>query len=240
MLTIDLGDGKGGLHLLAPFKVLIVMCYPAPGMHKQREQMLGCIQRETGLCRPRRRPLTAAAFGDAVRSAAPKGMVAGSMLLYMLQLRGNGEPADVSMAFNYVVAQFPPWKQPEGDSRWPNDIALRRPPRSRQNVFAVSRDYRSVAHLWAAALHGLQHDRPDIWPDSHSHLPTFLSYAETFLEMGVGLPAPYRRGRFFLLRREAWRFDLAPMLRQLRALPLPAMTDPGQSWSVTSNFGVTP
>ena len=26
--------------------------------------------------------------------------------------------------------------------------------------------YRSVAHLWAAALHGQQHDREDIWPGS--------------------------------------------------------------------------
>ena len=119
MLTMDLGDGKGGLHPLAPFKVLIVMCYPAPGMHKQREQMLGCIQRETAIVPTPSTPADICCLWRCC-GATLKGMVAGSMLLYMLQLRGNGKAADVGTALNYVITQLPLWKQPEGDSGWPD------------------------------------------------------------------------------------------------------------------------
>jgi hypothetical protein len=68
--------------------------------------------------------------------------------------------------------------------------------------------YRSVAHLWAALIHGGQHERKDIWPDSVATLPIFLSYADAILEIASRLPNPHRDRRFVLTPSEVWSFEL--------------------------------
>ena len=55
------------------------------------------------------------------------------------------------------------------------------------------REFRPVAHLWAAMLHGQQNDRADIHPGSIGTLPKFLAYADAFLERGCALPRPEKR-----------------------------------------------
>jgi hypothetical protein len=83
--------------------------------------------------------------------------------------------------------------------------------------------YRSVAHLWAAMIHGLQHDRSDIWPLPPGSLPNFLAYADCFLELGCALPSPDRKRRYAMTRSEAWTFSIPACMRQptqLEALPL--------------------
>ena len=53
MPRFDLRQDDGTLHPLAPFKVLAVMCHPIDRI--RREKMLGTIEKETGVARPRRR-----------------------------------------------------------------------------------------------------------------------------------------------------------------------------------------
>ena len=68
--------------------------------------------------------------------------------------------------------------------------------------------YRSAAHLWAAMLHGQQHNRQDIWPGSPESLPTFIGYAEGILDLACRIPSLARGRRFAMRRSEAWRFTI--------------------------------
>jgi len=75
-------------------------------------------------------------------------------------------------------------------------------------MLSAYKEYRRVAHLWAAALHGQQHDRKDIWPGATRTLPTFLAYAEAILDLACRLPSFVPGRRFAMSRRESWRFTL--------------------------------
>jgi len=77
-----------------------------------------------------------------------------------------------------------------------------------------------VAHLWAAALHGQQHDREDIWPGSTSTLPTFLAYAEAILGLACRLRAFVPGRRFTMSRSTSWRFTV-PELQPVALTVLP-------------------
>lgn len=83
MPHFDLHQDEGTLDPLASFKVLAVMCHPTNRV--QREKMLGNIQKETGESKPRRRPLTSEGFLSEVRRADRKAIVAGALLLTLLQ-----------------------------------------------------------------------------------------------------------------------------------------------------------
>jgi hypothetical protein len=90
-------------------------------------------------------------------------------------------------------------------------------------MLAAYEEYRSVAHLWAALIHGGQQEREDIWPGSVATLPIFLAYADALLDIASRLPSPHRDRRFVLTPSEIWRFILPQKLvahRKLGALPL--------------------
>ena len=69
MPRFDLRQDEGTLDPLAIFKVLAVMCHPNDRI--QREKMLGIIEKETGVARPRRHPVTAEAFMQEVPTYFP-------------------------------------------------------------------------------------------------------------------------------------------------------------------------
>ena len=82
-------------------------------------------------------------------------------------------------------------------------------------------EFRSVAHFWAALLHGQQHDREDIWPGAPETLPTFLAYAEAILELACALPSFAGNRRFAVNRAEAWSFIMPEQIGPAQLLPLP-------------------
>ncbi len=220
MPSFDLRDRNGELDALAPFKVLAVMSHPFDRV--ERERMLGLIQGETGVGRKRRQGTIPKAFMEDVGFASSHIAPAGALLLTLLQLHGNGERATLNRAIPLVAAQLPQWQQPDG--QWSTRPPLDHIPRSRRKLLAAFRTNRPVAHLWAALIHGQQHDRADIWPGSRETLPTFLSYATAFADMGCDLPWPGRDRRFTLERAEVWSFVLPEALERIsriEALPLP-------------------
>ena len=83
--------------------------------------------------------------------------------------------------------------------------------------------FRTVAHLWAAVLHGQQHGRTDIWPGTLETLPAFLGYADCILQMATLLPPTKREGPLGILCSKAWTFAIPPNLVtpvSLESLPL--------------------
>ncbi len=190
---------------LAPFQVLAVMCHPNSPL--SRERMLADIQRGTGQGKPRRRPFSSEEFRAEVRRLSPRASVAGGLLLTMIQLDANGYRGSLNQALPLVAALLPKWQQPEG-RRWSKDCHVGHRPRDRQNMLSAYREYVSVAHLWAAALHGQQHDREDIWPGSTLTLPIFLAYAEAILDSAGRLRSFVPGRRFAMSRSASWRFTV--------------------------------
>ena len=218
MPRFDLRSDRETLDPLAPFKVLPVMCHPKDPI--ERERMLGLIQRETGMAQPRRTPLTAEQFVPHVNRSWRRAAVAGHLLLTMLQLRHNGYRGSLNEAMSLVAAIFPEWRQHQGPE-YSKDDHLKYRPRSRRKMLEAYRQFRSVAHLVAAMVHGDQHDRKDIWPGSLKTLPTFLAYADCILDMACNLPSLARDRRFAINRSEAWVFTIPEML--IRTVPLVAL-----------------
>lgn len=222
MPRMDLRHDDVTLNSVAPFKVLALMCHPNPWELVKRERMLGHIVATSGTGRPRRRPLTSEDFSAEVRISSLWGSVAGAMLLTLLQLHGNHLPASLNRAIPIVRSQLPKWTMRSGAS-WPNDSFARQWPRSSRKMLEAFSHYRAAAHLWAALIHGMQHNRTDIWPGSCQQLPIFLDYAECLLKMAAQQPAPYRRGKYLIGRNEAWTFRRPKGLikeRLLIAMPL--------------------
>jgi hypothetical protein len=219
MPHFDLRQDDGTLDPLADFKVLTVMCHPNNRI--RRERMLGAIQKETGVARPRREPVTAEAFMQEVRLTSRRAAVAGSLLLTMLQLHDSGRRASLNQAIPLVTALLPKWQQPQSPY-WSKICHFEHRPHSKTNMLQAGNEFRSVAHFWGALLHGQQHDRQDIWPGALETLPTFLAYAETILALACGLPSFAGNRRFVVTRSEAWSFivpqGIAPPV--LSALPL--------------------
>jgi hypothetical protein len=148
---------------------------------------------------------------------------AGHVLLTQLQLSSNGYKYDLNRTIALVSNPLPQWDQP-ASSLWSREGHIGHLPRSRRKILAAITEYHSVAHLWAAMIHGLQNHRRDIWPGDNATLPLFLAVACRFLELAGTLPTPDRRKRGFLMSQaEAWRFSIPPNLERFAdqvALPL--------------------
>ena len=219
MPRFDLRQNDGTLDPLASFKVLAVMCHP--NHLTQREKMLGSIQKETGVGRSRRRPITREAFMMEVRRTDKRAAVAGGLLLTMLQLHHNGYRASLNRAIPLVAPLLPKWQQPQAPY-WSKTCHLEHRPHSKASMLQAFNQFQSVAHLWATLLYGQQHDRPDIWPGSLQTLPTFLAYADRILDMASSLPSFARARRSTISHSKAWSFTI-PQRRKpvtLGALPL--------------------
>ncbi len=219
MPRFDLRHDHETFQRLAPFQVLAVMCCPTDRI--RRERMVGHIQAATGTGVPRRRPFSGDEFRSEVRLSSRKAVVAGGLLVTRLQLHHNGYRFSLDRAMPLVRALLPEWQQPYGGS-WPADISTRQWPHSRRKMLCAYDEFRSVAHLWAALIHG-SHERQDIWPESVQTLPTLLWYAEAILEMASPLPTPRRDPHFALTRSETWTFVIPQKLivhKTLEALPL--------------------
>src|SRR6266511_2930690 len=186
MPLYDLRQKDRTLSPMAPFKVLAVMCQPNDRV--TRERMLGNVQQETGAGQPRRRPLSSEEFMAEVRRISPRAAVAGGLLLTMAQLHANGYRTSLNQAVPLVDVLLPKWQQPV-IPYWSKDCHVGHHPHDRENMLSAYKEYRRVAHLWAAALHGQQHDRKDIWPGATRTLPTFLAYAEAILDLACRLPS---------------------------------------------------
>jgi hypothetical protein len=218
MPRFDLREDDGTLDPLAPFKVLTVMCHPNDPI--QREKMLGGIQKETEEGKPRRHSLKSEEFIDDVWRVDNRAAIGGGLLLTMIQLRSNGFRASLNQAISLVARLLPKWTQPEGPY-WSNDCHVDHHPRSRAKMLQAYDGYRSVAHLWAALIHGQQHDRQDIWPGSLQGLPNFVAYAEAILNLACRLPSFVHGQRFAMSPSTAWRFTIPNLQRiTLAALPL--------------------
>jgi hypothetical protein len=217
MPRFDLRKDQSNLDPLAPFKVLAVMCRPADLI--ERERMLAAVQSETNEGRPRRTAVSNDEFFATVRLTSARAKVAGGLLLTQLQLQEAGRSSSLNSALPLVSGLLPEWRQ-ETAPIWSKDDYIGHLPRSRRKMLEACIQFRSVAHLWAALLHGLQHQRDDIWPGSRETLPAFLSYADCFREMALRLPA-HRAGQRSAV--EPWTFIVPERLRQavrLEALPL--------------------
>jgi hypothetical protein len=205
MPHFDLRNKNGKIDSLAPFKVLAVMCHPTNRL--RRERMLAHVQKETGQGQPRRRPLSSEEFKAEVRRITRRASVAGGLLLTMIQLHANGYRGSLNQALPLVAALLPKWQQP-GGPYWSKDCHVGHHPHDRENMLSAYNENRSVAHLWAAALHGQQHDRQDIWPGSTHTLPTFLAYAEAILDLACRLPSFVPGCRFAMSQPASWRFTV--------------------------------
>jgi hypothetical protein len=218
MPRFDLRQDDGVLDPLATFKVLAVMCHPND--RTKREKMLGSIQKETGVARPRRRPVTAEAFMQEVRLTSRRAAVAGSLLLTMLQLHHSGRRPSLNQAILLVTALLPEWQQPQSPY-WSEICHFEHRPRSKTTMLQAYNQFRTVAHFWGALLHGQEHDRQDIWPGSPQTLPTFLSYAEAILELACALPSFANDRRPAHTCSEAWSFIFPGQIESPTLLGLP-------------------
>lgn len=220
MPRFNLLQDDGTLEPLAPFKVLAVMCHP--NSLKRREEMLALLHSKTGHGRPRRSSLTEDAFQREVKLTSPRGVVAGSILLTRLQLHQKNLKYSLNQALPLVSALLPKWEQPTGCD-WSSDAHVGHHPHNLRKMRQTYNQFRSVAHLWAALIHGGQHSKEDICPGSLETLPTFLSYANCFLDMDCALPIPANERRYSGTRSKAWGFTIPKGLSKtvtLEAFPL--------------------
>ena len=148
MPRFDLRQDEGTLDPLAIFKVLAVMCHPNDRI--QREKMLGIIEKETGVARPRRHPVTAEAFMQEIPLTFRRAAVAGSLLLTMLQLHHSGRRASLNQAIPLVIPLLPEWQQPQSPY-WSEICHFEHRPRSKTTMLQAYNQFRTVAHFWARA-----------------------------------------------------------------------------------------
>ena len=220
MPVLSIRAASGDLHPLAAFKVLALMCHPTKARGRQR--MLSTIQHETGVGMPRAATLTDDEFGRELRLHVNRGLVAGALLMTSIQLDASGRRASLNNAIPLVSILLDKWTQSEGPF-WSPDCHVGHKPRSRRNMLDAFDEFLSVAHLWAALLHGGQQEREDIWPGAPETLPVFLAYAGSFMQMGQRVKWGGRDRRFLLPPRAMWTVALPEELREerpLQALPL--------------------
>ena len=225
MRQFDLRKKNEVLDPLAPFKVLSLMCHPRD--LQARERMMGLILQGIGE-KPRRSPESGDEFISSVQRGAHKGLVAGSILLTRLQLQLLGYPHFTLSAATPLTRAHLSFERPRNFEKRNWDASTREAPVSASGMRAAYELFLPVAHLWAAWLHGLQHNRSDIFPGSNECLPTFLAFANCILRLACALPAPNRKQRFALTSREAWTIILPEHLRlekELRPLALPPILE---------------
>ncbi len=172
MPSFDLKDQSGRLHPLAPFKVLAVMCQPTD--RKMRERMLAPVQRETGTQTPRAAGLSQDQFMREVQLRGNRAGLAGGLLLTLLQLRENGFRHSLNRAIPLITPLLERWDQPIAPE-WSPDSHVAHRPHSRRKVLGAFKEFLSVAHLWAALIHGAstsdQTSGPGPTKPSHASLP---------------------------------------------------------------------
>ena len=140
----------------------------------------------------------------------------------LLQLQENGFRHSLNRAIPLITPLLDKWEQPVAPI-WTADSHVTHRPHSRRKVLCAFNDFLSVAHNWAALIHGGQHRRADIWPGSNETLPRFLGYVEAFARNGSHLKWPGRDRRYALDTRKIWKFYIPEHLREtcnLQALPL--------------------
>ena len=134
MPTFDLRDQSGGLHPLAPFKVLAVMCHPTD--RKMRERMLAPVQRETGTQTPRAAGLSHDQIMREVQLRGNRAGLAGGLLLTLLQLRKNGCRHSLNRAIPLITPLLELWEQPTAPT-WTPDSHVAHRPHSRRKVLSM-------------------------------------------------------------------------------------------------------
>ncbi len=227
----DLRHPEDNLDPLAPFIVLSVMCCPRTEDRRDRERMLSTIRAGTGVGKPRAAIMDNIEFMRELSRHAPRAGMAGGLFLTFLQLHALGEPCSLNAAIEQSRHLPDRW----WEKLWPvfePDTALTHMPHSRRKMLDAFNRYLPGAHLWAALLFGFQNNRPDVFPDSNEHLPTFLTYAHAFAAMAERVPFGGRDRRVLLPRDTAWQFTLPDDLMQtieLEAQPLGQLSHPTSS-----------
>lgn len=220
MPVLNIKIANGVLHPLAAFKVLALMCNPKNS--RARQQMMATVQGGTGVGTPRAKAFTNDEFVREVKLRANRGLVAGALLLTSIQLDASGRRASLNNAIPLVGILLDTWIQSVGPF-WSPDCHVGHKPRSRRNMLDAFDEFLSVAHLWAALLHGGQQEREDIWPGSPETLPIFLAYASSLMQMGQSVKWGGRDRRFLLSSRAMWTVSLPERLKEVRpvrSLPL--------------------
>jgi len=183
--------------------------------------MLSTVRKQTGAGKVRIGVAGTEEFFREVQLHGRRGGIAGFLLLTYLQLWQLGERASLNKAIEIVRPVLPDWEQ-QCSSLWSVDNHVRHIPTSRRLLLSSYQKFLPAAHLWAAFIHGLQNDRPDIAPDDNSTLPTFLGYAEVFLKLGTEAPWAGKDRRRVLPQRKCWSFFISDSLKivpEIEALP---------------------
>ena len=225
MPSFNLRGADETLDAFAVSNVLAVMCFPAD--RARREAMLATVPRVTGQGTARRRPLSYEQFRTQLSRSIGRGMVAGRLLLNMLQVSENGGRPSLNLATRLLLPLLPDWVQPMPHI-WPDHEWRTHYPRSKSKMLDAYKEFRPVAHLWAAFFHAYSWSGDDdvwgqdMWPGSPETLPEFLGYADNILEKASRMRMRGARAGFALRRSEAWTFILPAHLRRAkRLIPLP-------------------
>lgn len=221
----DLRTSDNQIDPLAPFIVLAIMCHPQPGEPAQRERMLSTLRHQTGEGKVRGAVLSNETFLESVSRHAARGGIAGSLFLTYLQLSELGERASLNAAISIVRCHPPRWS----DLLWPvwdAKAVHKHMPHSRRKMLEALHHYLPAAHLWAALLHGYQNERNDISPESLSTLPTFLAYADSFLQLAHQTPWAGLDRKVLLPGPMAWRFGLPARFAQSISLQAEPISTP--------------
>lgn len=226
MPFFDLRREQDHLDPLAYYKTLAIMLHPND--LRARERMLSRVQHRTREGPGRRRAFSDEESRRFVLQSSSSAAVAGGLLLTRLQLQLNGYKPSFNKARPLVLSLLPMWEQATS-ADWSRDAHIGHRPRSRQRMLVAWKEFRPVAHLWAAMIHGLQHNRADIWPAPLHQLPGFLAYADCFLSLACALPSHEPNRRFAVVASEAWRFGLPDgMIRIVKLEALPFTTEQQQ------------
>lgn len=219
----DLRTFDNQIDPLAPFIVLAIMCHPRPEKRAERDQMLSTVRRQTGKGKVRRGVLSTEDYLSNTGKCAARGAVVGSLFLTYLQRSELGERSSLNRAISIVRCHPPRWS----DHLWPvwdAEAVRMHMPHSRRKMLEAFQHYLTVGHLWAALLHGYQNERNDISPESLSTLPTFLAYADKFLQLAHETHWAGSDRKALLPGPSAWRFGLPERFAQnifLEAEPIP-------------------
>lgn len=208
MPKFSLSSGSA-LDPLAPFKVLAVMCHPTD--RARREAMTATITKQSGIGNMRRAPLDDDKFMAEVGKVSRRAGLVGTLLLTRLQLFEHGQQWSLNEAIPLVKPWLPKWEHPFGAD--PAEAVDRHTPTSRPKILDINRRFVSVAHLWAALVHGEQHGDREIWPGRNSTLPNFLAHAECFLQKSERLPTRGSMRSTHPTRPSAWTFLIPEQMR---------------------------
>jgi hypothetical protein len=205
--------------------VLAIMCHPQPEESVQRDQMLSTLRHQTGEGRVRRAVLSTEEYLNVTSRHAARGGIAGSLFLTYLQLSELKEHASLNRAMSIVKCHPPRWS----DHLWPvwdAEAVDKHMPHSRRKMLEAFHRYLPAAHLWATLLHDYQNKRSDVSPESLSTLPTFLAYADQFLQLAHQTPWAGLDRKVLLPGPMAWRFGLPAQFAQCVSLEVAPISIP--------------